>query len=137
MGVFSYLSLKRPAAFIWKTFSPGRELGEDKSGTGSEVSVVHSEGEENDKIRPTVVGPVDERRASIDYVLADLEKSEFGPAQFGPVGSEQFGLAGRAQFGSQVGTKTQGQLFCAVIPGYGDTDVFGISFALLQSMRCQ
>ena len=132
MGVFSYLSLKRPAAFIWKTFSPGRELGEDKSGTGSEVSVVHSEGEENDKIRP-----VDDRTASIDYVVADLDKSEFGPAecaqlgpagtqfgltefgpaQFGPVGSEQFGLAGRAKFCSQVGTETQGQLFCAVYRG--------------------
>ena len=32
MGVFSYLNLKRPANFIWKTFSPGRDLGEDKDG---------------------------------------------------------------------------------------------------------
>ena len=33
MGVFSYLNLKRPAALIWRTFSPGRELGPDKAGT--------------------------------------------------------------------------------------------------------
>ena len=30
MGVFSYLSLKRPAAFIWRTFSPTRDNNNDE-----------------------------------------------------------------------------------------------------------
>ena len=38
MGVFSYLSLKRPANLIWKAFSPGRDIGEEKEDGGSEGS---------------------------------------------------------------------------------------------------
>lgn len=44
MGVFSYLSLKRPANFIWKAFSPGRDL-EEKVDGGSQRTLNSSGGD--------------------------------------------------------------------------------------------
>ena len=45
MGVFSYLSLKRPANLIWKAFSPGRDIGEEKEEGGSEGNLNSSGGD--------------------------------------------------------------------------------------------
>ena len=45
MGVFSYLSLKRPANLIWKAFSPGRDIGEEKEDGGSEGNLNSSGGD--------------------------------------------------------------------------------------------
>ena len=45
MGVFSYLNLKRPANLIWKAFSPGRDMGEEKEEGGSEGTLNSSGGD--------------------------------------------------------------------------------------------
>ena len=45
MGVFSYLNLKRPANLLWKAFSPGRDLGEEKEEDGSEGTLNSSGGD--------------------------------------------------------------------------------------------
>ena len=45
MGVFSYLNLKRPANLIWKAFSPGRDLGEEKEEGGSSGNLNSSGGD--------------------------------------------------------------------------------------------
>ncbi len=47
MGVFSYLSLKKPAALLWKAFSPSRDIIEDET-TEPEKYEVEKE-EETDK----------------------------------------------------------------------------------------
>ena len=39
MGVFSYLSFKKPAALLWKAFSPSREIGEDQSNEPDKAEV--------------------------------------------------------------------------------------------------
>ena len=39
MGVFSYLSIKKPASLIWKAFSPSRDVG------GGSQSLLSSPGE--------------------------------------------------------------------------------------------
>ena len=42
MGVFSYLSIKKPASMIWKALSPSRDLSEaqgSSGGSGSDLSV--------------------------------------------------------------------------------------------------
>ena len=44
MGVFSYLSLKRPANLIWKAFSPGRDIGEEKEEEGGSEGNLNSSG---------------------------------------------------------------------------------------------
>ena len=33
MGVFSYLSIKKPASLLWKAFSPSRDVGEVEGAT--------------------------------------------------------------------------------------------------------
>ena len=108
MGVFSYLNIKRPASFIWKTFSPGRELGEEKSGNGSDLSMGTSDGSENDQIRPNASEPIDERRASSDHVaVTTCDKSEFAPNE-----AVDPSLTMGATSGFHAGPKLQGQLSC-------------------------
>lgn len=48
MGVFSYLSLKKPAALLWKAFSPSRDIIEDET-TEPEKDEVEKEDSETDK----------------------------------------------------------------------------------------
>ena len=45
MGVFSYLNLKRPANLLWKAFSPGRDIGEEKEDGVSQGTLNSSGGD--------------------------------------------------------------------------------------------
>ena len=110
MGVFSYLSIKRPASFIWKAFSPSRELNEDKSESSNrDLSISGSDISADNKTEP-----FDVRRTSIDQVVVTaLDRNEFAPFKPSSDVLEPLDTKTRA-LTSQTASKLQGQLFYAV-----------------------
>lgn len=84
MGVFSYLNLKRPANFIWKTFSPGRDLGDEKGDGGSQRTLNSSGGDIS-----LASGASGSAEPATEFVtLKDTEKDDRRKSWFGRQGSD-------------------------------------------------